>query len=197
MPGDKVGPGRLVAVVGPSGSGKDSIMRAARDLLSGEEGIVFPRRVITREADVHEDHVPISVEAFRLAEAAGAFALSWRAHGLCYGIPRDIDHMLGNSLTVVLNVSRAVIPMLRERYRNVTVVSVTVDPQRLAQRLVGRGRETHEEIQSRIARTPQRETADLDTVEIDNNGPLHEAVRSFLLTVAPNLMVDAAVFERR
>jgi ribose 1,5-bisphosphokinase len=186
MSGDKIGPGRLVAVVGPSGSGKDSIMRAASEMLAGDGAIVFPRRVITRAADVHEDHIPVSRAEFREAEAAGAFSMSWEAHGLRYGIPRDVDDMLGNGLTVVVNVSRGIMPLLRERYRNLTIVAVSVDPQRLAQRLTGRGRETHEEIQSRVARARQCETAGPATVEIDNNGSLQEAVRSFLSTVAPN-----------
>lgn len=186
MSEEKIGPGRLVAVVGPSGSGKDSIMRAAKDVLAGEGKVVFPRRVITRAADMHEDHLPVSREEFREAEAAGAFALAWQAHGLSYGIPREIDDMLGDGLTVVLNVSRGMAPLLRERYRNLTIVAVSVDAQHLKARLAGRGRETQEEIESRVARAQQCETAGADMVEIDNNGPLREAVRSFLLTVAPN-----------
>ena len=187
MSGEKIGPGRLVAVVGPSGSGKDSIMGAARELLAGDERIVFPRRVITRDADIHEDHIPISEQEFRQAEAGGAFALSWRAHGLSYGIARDTDLMIRNGSTVILNVSRTIVPLLRERYRNLTVIVISVDPLRLGQRLAGRGRETQAEIQRRIARARQEKVTGPDVVEIDNNGPLQDAIDRFVLTIAPHL----------
>jgi ribose 1,5-bisphosphokinase len=112
---ERIGPGRLVVVVGPSGAGKDSILRAARTVLSARAA-VFPRRFITREAgDPSEDHIPISATAFGAAEAAGVFALTWDAHGLKYGIPRAADDMLRAGFTVVFNASRTVIPRLRER----------------------------------------------------------------------------------
>lgn len=183
----RIGPGRLVAVVGPSGSGKDSIMRAARDLLAGDGQVVFPRRVITRAADRHEDHVPASLEAFRAMEVAGAFALSWEAHGLCYGIPRKVADLIGQGRTVVANVSRAVVPLLRERYANLIVVAVSVDPQQLARRLAERGRETPEEIRARVERAGHCEITGPDTTELDNDGPLDEAVRRFISIVAPAL----------
>lgn len=158
-------------------------MRAASDELAGER-VVFPRRFITREADVHEDHMPISRTAFREAEAAGAFALSWEAHGLSYGIPREIDDFLGEGLTVVLNVSRAIVPQLRARYANLVIAAVSVDPKRLAQRLSARGRETQAEIALRIVRAQRDMPTGADVVVIRNDGPLHAAVRLFIAIVA-------------
>lgn len=179
----KIGPGRLIAVVGPSGSGKDSIMRAAGEMLAGNSDVVFPRRFITRAVDVHENHMPISPTAFREADAAGAFALAWQAHGLSYGIPREIDEMVGDGLIVVLNVSRAIVPLLRERYANLTIAAISVDAQCLEQRLSDRRRETSEEIALRIARARQEKLTGPDVVEIDNNGPLQDAVRRFLFLI--------------
>lgn len=184
IPGHKIGPGRLIAVVGPSGSGKDSIMRAAGETLAGNGEVVFPRRFITREADIHEDHTPISRAAFREAEAAGAFAFAWQAHGLSYGIPNEIDQMVGDGRIVVLNVSRAIVSLLRERYANLTIAVVSVDAQYLAQRLSDRNRETPEEIALRIARIRREKPTGRDVVEIDNNGPLQDAVQRFLSATA-------------
>jgi len=41
----------LVLVVGPSGAGKDSLLKAAREEFRGDPRIGFARRVITRPAD--------------------------------------------------------------------------------------------------------------------------------------------------
>jgi ribose 1,5-bisphosphokinase len=49
--------GAFVAVVGPSGAGKDTLIAHARSALAGEPQIDFVRRVITRPSDGQtEDH---------------------------------------------------------------------------------------------------------------------------------------------
>lgn len=149
------GRGAFVAVVGPSGAGKDTLLAYARSKLrqDGEIKISFVRRVITREADGStEDHDTLSPEAFDRAEADGAFALSWRAHGLRYGLPADVDDRIGAGEVVVANLSRAAIPILRGRYPNVAVVLVTASPATLSARLAARGRESAEAVSARLAR---------------------------------------------
>ena len=79
--------GRLIYLIGPSGSGKDSLLDAARTPLA-ERGCRIVRRVITRSAEaVGEAAQGVSAEQFAELEAQGAFALSWHANGLSYGIP--------------------------------------------------------------------------------------------------------------
>lgn len=184
MEADRIGPGRFIAVVGPSGSGKDSILRAAAAALTGTPRVVFPRRVITRPPDLHEDHVPISRADFAAAQAVGAYALHWEAHGHCYGIPASIDETLRTGATVVANVSRAVIPQLRVRYSAPTIAVITVGAERLGERLAQRGRETPAEIELRIARALSDRPTGPDVVEIDNDGPLDTAVQRFLTLLA-------------
>ena len=71
------GCGALVLVVGPSGSGKDTLIGLAREQLKADAQYVFPRRVITRIAQIDaEDHDTMDVADFERAEAAGQFALS-------------------------------------------------------------------------------------------------------------------------
>ena len=78
----KIGPGRLVLVVGPSGAGKDTLIDLARAACAGEDSVVFARRVVTREASGSEDNEQVTPDAFRQARARGAFAVHWEAHGL-------------------------------------------------------------------------------------------------------------------
>jgi ribose 1,5-bisphosphokinase len=148
--------GMLVLIAGPSGAGKDTLMRLARMRLRDDPRFVFVRRVITRPSeaagDTGEDHEPALPEDFARREESGAFALSWGAHGLCYGVPRSIEHELSRGHIVIVNVSRAVIAAATERYPNTRVVIVTAPLEMLAARLAARGREPPAELQGRLAR---------------------------------------------
>jgi ribose 1,5-bisphosphokinase len=118
--------GAFVAIVGPSGAGKDTLIAHARTVLSGEPQVEFVRRVITRPCDgATEDHDTLDEEGFAQSQAAGAFALAWQAHGLSYGIPAGVDRVIDNGHVAVANVSRGALPSLRERYSNVADISGT------------------------------------------------------------------------
>ena len=150
---ERIGPGRLVLVVGPSGAGKDTLIRAAQDACRGDRDIVFPRRVVTRAGSAAEDHDTLSPEAFAQAHAQGSFALAWSAHGLDYGIPAAIDAELRAGRTVVCNVSRAIVPAARARYAHPTLVLVTAPHEVLVQRLAERGRASDGDLDARIRRS--------------------------------------------
>ena len=100
-----------------------------------------------------EDHDTLADAAFVEAEADGAFAIAWEAHGLRYGLPADVDRAIANGHVAVANVSRGALPALRQRYANVAVVEITAEPEILAERLAGRGRESRGEVLARLART--------------------------------------------
>lgn len=86
--------GRLIYLMGPSGSGKDSLIGAARESLRSRNCEVV-RRVITRSAEsVGEDAIGVTREEFARLKAQGGFALAWSANGLDYGIPIQIDEWL-------------------------------------------------------------------------------------------------------
>jgi ribose 1,5-bisphosphokinase len=169
--------GVFVAVVGPSGAGKDTLIAYARDRLGADAGADFVRRVITRPCDAaSEDHDSLDEAAFAEAEAAGAFAVSWGAHGLFYGLPAGVDDAIASGHVAIANVSRAVIPLLATRYANVVVAEITATPEILAERLAARGRETREAVLARLARTaPSVEAAAANVVRIDNSGTREEA----------------------
>ncbi len=139
-------------VVGPSGAGKDTLLGLAQAALADDDNIVFPRRVVTRGASAAENNDQMSVDAFRQAAAQGAFAISWKAHGHAYGLPRSIDDDIRAGRAVVANVSRTVIPALRHTYANVAVVLITASADVLAARIAMRQRGSDGNIADRLAR---------------------------------------------
>lgn len=145
--------GTLFLVVGPSGAGKDTLIAGARAMLEPGGAYVFPRRAITRPAGAGgEDHEEVSPEAFAAREAEGRFFLSWRAHGLDYGLPGCIAATLESGRNVVANVSRSVLAGVAGRLRPAVVVEVTAPPEVLARRLAARGREDAVDAARRLAR---------------------------------------------
>lgn len=179
--------GTFVAVVGPSGAGKDSLIGFARDRLEASGRVIFVRRVVTRAADGgSEDHDSMDTIAFAAAERDGAFALSWDAHGLRYGLPIGLENDLAAGRVVVANLSRAQIPGLLQRYPNAVVVAVTADIEVIAKRLANRGRETADSIQLRLSRSVV-DRLPTSTVRIDNSGSLEVAGTQFV-----RLLQDAA-----
>ncbi|MCQ8781234.1 phosphonate metabolism protein/1,5-bisphosphokinase (PRPP-forming) PhnN [Mangrovibrevibacter kandeliae] len=165
--------GCFVAVVGPSGAGKDTLLRLAGRALAGRDDVVFARRTVTREAVVDvEDHDVLDPEAFEAAERAGAFCLSWRAHGLAYGIPHEVDVALDAGATVVANLSRRALAEAASRFPRFAVVEISAPKAVLVARIAARGRESPEEIEARLTRAVALEVP--ATAErfcrIDNDG---------------------------
>jgi ribose 1,5-bisphosphokinase len=174
-----IGPGRLVLVVGPSGVGKDTLLGLARAACLNDERIVFPRRVVTREASSFEDNEQISLDAFRLARSQGEFAIHWEAHGHCYALPRAIDDELRAGRTVVANVSRTVLEAMRRAYVDVVVVSITAPPEILAERLAARARSSDGQIENRLRRAVDSGAAAPD-VTISNVGDVAYHARELI-----------------
>ncbi len=176
--------GSLVYVMGPSGCGKDSLLRGAACILGkgGKDArVAFVRRYITRPSEAGgEDHIAVSVADFAAERAAGFFALDWESHGLCYGIAAaDIDGRLAEGMTVVLNGSRAYLPEALRRYPKLIPVLIAVRPEILRDRLLARGRETPEEINARLSRIIPEADEPAGLIRLDNSGPLADAVETF------------------
>lgn len=175
--------GILIAVAGPSGSGKDSLISAARARYQQDSGVVFVRRVITRPEDLNEAHQPATEQAFAAMVADGAFALHWFANGLGYGLPVALVDDLARGAIVVANVSREATAGMRARFPQSLIVHVTASAETLAWRLRARGRETAEDQAARLQRALERDRSFQSDIRIENNGTLDEAVERFVAVI--------------
>ncbi len=175
-----IGPGRLVLVVGPSGAGKDTLIGLAQAACADDPGVVFPQRVVTREASSFENNAAVSPMMFGQMLAHGEFAFQWEAHGLRYGVPRAIVDDIRGGRVIVVNVSRTIVELARRSYANVTVVSVTAPPDILAQRIADRDRASDGQLDGRIRRTVV--SAEPDVV-INNVGPAQDHAAQLLRVI--------------
>lgn len=175
--------GRFVAVVGPSGVGKDSVMEALCDARSDLHRV---RRVITRDPNLGgEDFEPVSDSLFAARAAGGDFALHWRAHGLSYGIPKTVHGVLAKGQDVLANLSRGVLQAADDTFDDLVVLHITASPKILARRLAQRGRERAREIDRRLARPKPVMPVGLKIITIDNSGPLAESVLAATAALYP------------
>ncbi|WER48485.1 phosphonate metabolism protein/1,5-bisphosphokinase (PRPP-forming) PhnN [Cupriavidus sp. WKF15] len=171
----------LFYVMGPSGSGKDSLLRALHSRLGPRDRVVVAHRYITRDADANEASVSLSAGEFERRAALGCMALHWRSHGLHYGIGLEIEPWLARGLKVIVNGSREHLPHAVARYPKLCAVHVRVKPEVLGARLRQRGRESEEAIVQRLARADESFAvpAQCRVVEIDNSGALEDSTLAF------------------
>lgn len=178
-----IGPGCAVLVVGPSGAGKDALLAVACQELAAEPTFVFVERVISRPPHAAEVHASISAADFQAAASEGAYALTWRAHNLYYGIPATIDGDIRQGRTVVFNASRSIVTDARRRYARVHVTLIDCPIEVRAARLVARGRETLEQIHARLERTIAGFDAASADARIDNSGSLEHGTAALVSTL--------------
>ncbi|MDO8310807.1 MAG: phosphonate metabolism protein/1,5-bisphosphokinase (PRPP-forming) PhnN [Sideroxyarcus sp.] len=177
--------GRLVLVVGPSGVGKDSLLRYAMAHFAGDARFVFPKRCVTRAVDVAaEDHDSLDERTFDELAGKGAFALMWEAHGHKYGVRNDIHAELQRGCIVAVNVSRTIIAEVAGRYQNAVVIEITADPSVRVARLAARGREADDDILQRTRREVVTPAHALPLYVIRNDGNISSAGVEFCRSLA-------------
>ncbi len=175
--------GRFIAVVGPSGVGKDSVMQA---MAAHDPRIVLARRVITRPSDAGgEDFDGVTVSEFQARADSGAFSLSWEAHGLHYAIPAAVNTPLQEGCDVLANLSRAALLRAKDSFTRFEVINLTADHDVLAARLAARGRETGSQIAGRLKRANVGLPDGIEAVHLDNSGPLEQTVQAALDRLYP------------
>ncbi len=174
--------GKLLYLVGASGSGKDSLLEGCRQRLQPNHRCFVAHRYITRAPNVGgENHIHLSPEEFDMRATMGMFAMQWYSHDYSYGIGSEIDNWLAKGINVVINGSREYLQIAMHAYPNLIPVLVEVEEDILHQRLTKRGRESEEEIVKRLNRHRQFVDSLPDNIlMIDNNANLNEGVDELL-----------------
>ena len=175
--------GRFIAVVGPSGVGKDSVMAA---LAARDPRLALVRRVITRPGDAGgEDFDGVNADEFHTRAAKGDFALTWPAHGLHYAIPATVADDLAAGRDMLANLSRAALPAAKAQFDPFFTIQLTAERDVLAERLAARGRETKDDIARRLDRADYALPQGIAAVTIDNSGDLDATVQGILSLLYP------------
>lgn len=175
---------QLIYVVGPSGSGKDSLLRYARERLAEEPGVVFAHRYITRAADAGgENHVALTHAEFATRKRNGLFALAWESHGHAYGVGIEINQWLARGATVVVNGSRGYLDETKQRFPELLAVTIDAPAEVLRERLVARGREDRSAIEQRLERHRAMRALSHEGHVIINDGPLDRAGQALVAMI--------------
>lgn len=107
---------RLVCVIGPSGAGKDSVLRWVSEHAPRGLDLHIARRTASRVANgPSEDHEALSVAEFQRLASEGAFALHWQVDELQCGVRYAELDPLRRSAWVLVNGSGAYLPQARQR----------------------------------------------------------------------------------
>lgn len=173
--------GKLIYLMGPSGSGKDSLLHALRE--RHQEHILVAHRYITRPADAGgENHVALTPREFAQRRQHGLFALDWQANGHRYGIGIEIEAWLLHGMDVIVNGSRANLAHARGRYgAALHAVCLAVSEDTLRQRLLCRGRENTAGIEARLRRALAYQPDGLESCHmLSNDGPLEHTLSDLL-----------------
>ena len=171
--------GQLVCVLGPSGAGKDAVIRG---VAAAMPQVHLARRLITRPAhNDSEDYDSVTDTDFAALRRAGHFLFHWQAHGLFYGVPASVLPCVRSGAIVLFNGSRAALPAMRQIYPDLRVFVISVSPDVLAERLHKRGRETASEIAKRLQR--QVDFTDEKAEIINNDGALATSVASLVTSL--------------
>ena len=171
---------RVFAVVGPSGAGKDTLIRGA---LVARPDLRLVRRVITRPTEAGgEDFEGVTPQDFAHRQARGDFALTWEAHGLSYGIPK---RQLSGPQDVIFNGSRAALPSAVRVFPGLRVILVTAPDIILAARLAARGRETATDIRARLGRAAFAMPAGIDFQTVVNDSSPEVGTARLLAALQP------------
>ena len=178
--------GRLIVVSGPSGAGKDTLIRAALEAIPQLALIASATTREPREGEVDGiDHVFLSREEFerwieedRLLECA-------EYSGNLYGTPRQsVEELLQKGRSVILRIELQGARKIKERRPDAVMVFVRAPSlEETRRRLEGRATETTESVESRMA-TAIKEIAARD--EFDHevvNGDREQARRQMVETL--------------
>jgi guanylate kinase len=147
--------GILFIVSAPSGAGKTTISKRALGTAGGVEMSVSATTRAPRSGELEgRDYTFLSREEFERRRDRGEFAEWAEVHDSLYGTPKaPIDAALASGRDMLLDIDVQGAKQMKTRYREAVAVFVLPPSEaELERRLRGRGTDTEEVIQKRLAR---------------------------------------------
>ena len=175
--------GQLFLIVGNSGSGKDSLLNEVlKRWPASAKPIRIPQRYITRPVHDSEPFISVTSEDFADLKQQGKFCLTWHVYDTDYGVPGTIINWLQQGDSVIVNVSRKIIPQARQLIPDLKVIFVTVPLEVTLQRIKARSRESVDDpgFQQRLARAKENQTLTEADFVVDNSVSLQTAAEKLL-----------------
>ena len=173
--------GRLIYLMGASGSGKDSLLRAIKPELL-EKKIWIAHRYITRSAsDLSENHIELSKQEFATRKNNHAFLFHWQANQFDYAIGIEVTQWLKNGINVIINGSREHLVQTKNQSTiPVEPILITASREVRLQRLKQRNREDDKHIDDRLKRGDQYDHFIHADNIIENNTDLESAAKQLI-----------------
>ena len=173
---------KLYFLVGPSGVGKDTLLTQLKRHSYSQSQPLVAHRYITRPIRYNdENHVELSEFELNRRKESGLFLFDWQSHGFHYAIGREVKKWLKSGNSVIVNGSRNYLETAREIFPDLVPVWMTVSEDVLRDRLIKRGRESEQEIDSRIERNRELDSLKPDDcVYINNDQSVEDTIGQFL-----------------
>jgi guanylate kinase len=186
--------GRLIVVSGPSGAGKDTLIRAALDAIPELALIASATTRDPREGEVDgRDHVFLSREEFeRWIEED--HLLEWAEYsGNLYGTPRQsVEELLEKGRSVILRIELQGARQIKERRPDAVMVFVRAPSlEETRRRLESRATETSESLESRMA-TAIKEIAARDEFDYEVVNANREEARKDIIDILKKVVAEGA-----
>ena len=170
-----------ILIVGASGAGKDSLLKAAKAYFTqcGDKKpkVHFIPRYIDRIPDQNEANFYIDTQSFEILQ--DFFISKWRANSHNYGIAKHCLHKEGIN---IISISRSAIKDFEAYCKNVSVIEVFVPLHILQTRLEQRGRENKAQIAKRLENA-NKKTYAKNLYRFENAKPLEESGREFVCLI--------------
>ena len=179
---------KLIYVMGPSGSGKDSLMKWVMQHKEPDLNLRWAHRWVTRENNDHggTDQF-ITNERFEELRSNHLLAMDWSANDISYGIESAQLEFKHDHELIFINGSRAYFNHARSLYPELLAIHVSASLETLEGRLLARGRESEASIAKRLKRAELMAVEpDESILEVRNDGEL-ERSGQMVLTYLQNL----------
>ncbi len=166
---------KVILIVGPSGVGKDTLIRHAKEAFKDNGDFNFVKRYITREPDNNERNFYLKKSAFDVLDENNHFVSKWHAHGNSYAIAKECIASKVN----IISISRSHIKDFEKEFDDVTTIHIIIPEAILLDRLRLRGRESEAQIMERIKRACEK-LEGKNIIEFDNNQKIEKSSKKFV-----------------